>query len=157
MGALDEQRLVEVLGGPVPADPAEAAKALRERTVELKDAAKRSERAASVIPALVAAIAEADHDIVLRTSPELRRLQDRGEALRLRKHRARAGADRVVVNLAHWQHTIESGTSSQRPSPAPREEDEFRAEDLPQVSRMKAMLDEFKRVRYGTDRIGRDA
>lgn len=155
MGAREDSRLVAALGGPVPADPKTAARALREQTAALNEDAKRAERKASLIPSLLAAVAEVEHDIALRTSPGLRRLQDRGEALRLRKHRARASADRVVVNLAHWQHVISSGTSSQPRSTGPEEEPTI-VEEMPTMVRMQEMLDRFRDVRFGTDRIGQD-
>lgn len=151
-------RVSELLGGPVPDEPAVAERRLRARIRELDDERRRQDRVAATLPAVLAALSHAEHDITMRSSPDLRTMQQRAELLRLRLHTARARADRIVLNLAHWQEAIRRDHAD-RADRAEEEEvddtDEEAIRQLPAMIRMQQILDEYAKLRQRTDRIGK--
>ena len=159
---LSDPRVSELLGGPVPDDPAVAERRFRTRTRELDDERRRHDRVAATLPAVLAALSHAEHDITMRTSPDLRTLEERAELLRLRLHSARARADRIVLNLAHWQEAIRRDHADRADTSEGEkvdDTDEAAIQQLPAMARMQQILDEYAKLRRRTDRIGqtRDA
>lgn len=129
---------------------------LRERIVEIDAQRRRDERTAETFAAVLAALDQVEHDISLRTSPRLRELQERGEALRLRMHRARATAERIVLNIAHWREAIQNDGGSQG-NDGIEDEPPVQEDYLPDaIVRMNEMVAEFLVLRKATDRIGLD-
>lgn len=155
---VNDPRLSELLGEPVPDDAALAERRLRARIRELDDERRRHDRVAATLVAVLAALSHAEHDITMRSSPELRTMQERAESLRLRLHSARARADRIVLNLAHWQEAIRRDYAD-RAGESEAEEvddpDEATVQKLPAMIRMQQILDEYAKIRRRTDRIGK--
>ena len=155
---VNDPRVSMLLGEPVPDDPVLAERRLRTRIRELDDERRRQSRIAETLPAVLAALSHAEHDITMRSSPDLRTMQERAEFLRLRLHRARARADRIVLNLAHWQDAIQRDHAAKAEDADTHDADdadELDVQQLPALLRMQRMLDEYAALRQRTDRIGK--
>lgn len=149
-------RLAELLGKPIPDDPGVAREALEGLLRQLQASRVVAERQASASRGLAAALPMVEHDIVLRTSPELRELRNRAEALRHQVWAARLRADQIVWNLGHWQRSVQEREDEQSTTADTDcgPETGLDLASLPGVARMQSMLDEFALVRGHTDRIG---
>jgi len=152
---MDLDRVMTLVGEELPSDPAEVERLLSVAIRRIDDERKRYDRKASLLPATEVALAEVEHDVMVRSSPALRDLESRGEQLRLRVHQARAKVDGIVVNIAHWrevQLSSERDISSSDQEPSSVEA----VVRLRSVQVMQTMLEEHQQLRVVTDRIGRN-
>lgn len=139
--------------------------ALQQRLDDAKTRRHRAERAAAHTDALLAAVADAEADLAVGSSPTLREVQDRIERLQHRLADARATSDMIVHRLSHVDEGLAAETKRIRVEAGLPEvadpEDEGAAEagerwSRREVLRMQETYQGHFRFRTTTDAIGQD-
>ncbi|HVT78339.1 MAG TPA: hypothetical protein VHD87_14985 [Acidimicrobiales bacterium] len=150
-----DRRVLSALAEAGVTSVAEAATVLEHAAREVNAQRRLARERAAQAPVVAAAVRRAQNQVVLRTSPDLARAQERGERLRRRMHAARQQADQHVLWLYRITGFLDAKGSAVTsdaavvPDTAPAGEVMW----APAVNKLNAAVESFKQARGITDEM----